>query len=93
MNRITKKQLQTKVNYINHILNRPDSYMDENRNPCKGHIFIDKHNPGDKTKIYKLAELGDNFSESDWTNYRMTIREFYIYLTGIIDGLERERMS
>lgn len=91
MDRITKKQLQTKVDYINRILNRPDSYMDENRQLNKGHLFIDRHNPGDNTRIYQLTELGDNFSESPWINYRMTIREFNAYLTGIIDGLERER--
>ena len=84
MQRITKAELESRVNYIAKKLDRPKEYNQI------GHLFIDHYNPGGNPYTYKLAEIAnENLGEHDWTNYRMTIREFYAYLNGIIDGLER----
>lgn len=94
--RITRKLLQVRVNYIAKRLNRPAtmSTVDESgqRTANIGYLFIDHYNPGDNPYQYKLAEIcNDGYAEHDWTNYRMTGKEFYAYLNGIIDGLEHSR--
>jgi len=75
---ITNQELNVRVKYLNRILKRDDT----------NEIFIDKYQPGDSRYIYKLAEIS-GLGQSDWTNYRLTKSEFYAYLNGIIDGLER----
>ena len=88
-NRITKKQLQFKMDYIIRNLDRPVSYWDADQNINVGHIHIDYYNPGGNPYAYQIAEIINiNGGVRNWTNYRMTVREFDAYLTGIVQALE-----
>lgn len=94
--RITRKQLDWKVAYINEQLGRPDTAWTKTDNgitPNIGHIFIDHYSPGGNPYTYKLAEMMENGGERDWTNYRMKLQEFAAYLNGIIAILELQERN
>ena len=94
MDRITNNILSSKVEYINKRLNRPVAGWKNDDSgkwsSLEGHIMIDHYNPGDNPYQWKLTEYANtDGGQRDWTNYRMTRKEFYAYLIGIIEGLER----
>lgn len=95
MDKITTNQLQHKVDYIAKMLSRPTigwKKVDGQNIANIGYLFIDHYNPGDNPYQFKLAELmNESGGEHDWTNYRMTRKEFYAYLTGICDGLDHAK--
>jgi len=93
--RITNNMLSAKVEYINKRLNRPVAgWQKDDKDQWSslvGHIMIDHYSPGDNPYQWKLTEYANDCGgQNDWTNYRMTRKEFYAYLVGIIDGLERK---
>ena len=81
MSRITRKELEVKVDYINHATIRPAENV-------IGHIAIDHYSPGMNPYQYKLVKIMENGGVSELTSCRMTIREFYSYLNGIVTGLD-----
>lgn len=77
MDRITRKQLQLKVDYLSRILNR--------------NFKIDHYNPGSNPYTYRLVEdrWNGGSGERDVHNYRMTAKEFNAYLNGMIDCIDQ----
>ena len=76
--RVTKNMLEKKIAYINRSTGRPQS--------GKGSLYLDKLQPGDATRIYKLCEVTQGSLE--YTPVRMNGREMLAYLNGIIDALD-----
>ena len=87
-NRISNRELQTRVDWINIALKR------NHQRYAIGNIFIDHYSPGDNPYQYKLTEvMNEAGGLHDWTNYRMTRKEFYAYLNGIIEGIDKFQTS
>lgn len=72
--RITRKRLQVKVDYLSRRLNT--------------NFKIDHYQPGGNPYVWKLQEVRNDGTYHDVTSYRMTIQEFWAYLNGMIDCID-----
>jgi hypothetical protein len=56
-----------------------------------GYITMDSYQPGNSMRIYHLQVLEPGGGYRPTTRFRMTKREFYIYLTGLHDALDHSQ--
>ena len=94
--RITRAILQSRVDRLNAVLNRPKTAYTKVVHvggktyiPNDGHFKIDTNSPGDGWTRYTLAMMLESGGE---TNISRTFnaQEMYAYLSGVLDILDTE---
>jgi hypothetical protein len=96
--RVTRKMLQSRVDRLNVILNRPATGWtrlpsDPKLKPLvmranEGHFLLSTYSPGDGWTRYKLSVLiGEEGGESD-VSPSCTAQEMWTYLRGVFDVLD-----
>jgi len=84
---ITIKNVRHEVDCLNILTHGSADQWDEvARKPLTGRYNIDSSNGG-----YKLCRYVNNSGETEITNYRMTARELYYVVSGIVKVLEHNK--
>jgi len=77
MDRITEDKLQKLVTYINHTCGH--DYM-----------VLDHHQPGGNSRVWAIENKNGS---RPWYSSRMSGREAYTFLQGVVAGLEARRAA
>ena len=97
--RITRSMLQSRVDRLNVVLNRPLTGWTRLTTPAKdghtmrsneGHFVLSTNSPGDGWTRYSLSQMvGENGGEST-VSPTCTAQEMWAYLRGVFDVLDSE---
>jgi len=97
--RITRKMLQSRVDRLNVVLNRPSTAWTRLEKPAKdghnmrsneGHFLLDSNSPGDGWTRYSLACIvGENGGQTN-VSPTCNAQEMWVFLRGVFDVLDSE---
>lgn len=93
--RITRKMLQSRVDNLNRVLNRPASgwtrIEKDGRNLSHanlGHFLLDSYSPGDGWTRYRLAMICSDGGGQIEVSPCCTAQEMWTYMRGVFDVLD-----
>lgn len=93
MGRTTKAMLNSRVDRLNVVLNRPKTAYtrdsEKRLHPNGGHFLLEGNNPGDGWTRYGLYEMLESGGQSN-VSPTLNASEMWAYLRGVFDVLDSE---